>query len=378
MKLQQLTEMAAKKVCPTCGHGMAGFHYWYKGAWKCKSTSLANPNVAAASAATQSAPATVTPQSAPTPAQSQATPDLTTPIGGVQKVDHTPIKYFLNTNYITNYTIEEDGTVNVNGNVVLDNLGSKFPELPVQFGEVTGDFTTIDVAFRSFKGFPKKVGGHFVIKKQISVQDYTGAPTHIGGMGLMKAVKAQSLQGFPEYIAKHAEFAVSGDKHDITRIGEFGGSVRINVEDAPLPSLDGIQSTINGSFEVMSKGLSSLEDFPSEVKGYVTLVLPKATANKSTSRMHKHIKQIGGRLALLFDQTFDSRDKKTLPPLLSVVLIKGITEFTFAPSTFAKSSQTSTEREFERQINNAIAEDQDIHELQEQLIDAGFTGAARL
>lgn len=36
MKLQTLCEMAAKKLCPTCGKSMAANHYWYKGGWRCK------------------------------------------------------------------------------------------------------------------------------------------------------------------------------------------------------------------------------------------------------------------------------------------------------------------------------------------------------
>ena len=39
MQLTLLSEMAAKKICPDCGKSMAGFHYWYKGAWKCKKSS---------------------------------------------------------------------------------------------------------------------------------------------------------------------------------------------------------------------------------------------------------------------------------------------------------------------------------------------------
>lgn len=36
MKLDSITEMAAKKFCPNCGKTMAGNHYWYKGGWRCK------------------------------------------------------------------------------------------------------------------------------------------------------------------------------------------------------------------------------------------------------------------------------------------------------------------------------------------------------
>jgi hypothetical protein len=36
MKLEQLFEMGAAKLCDKCGKTMAANHYWYKGGWKCK------------------------------------------------------------------------------------------------------------------------------------------------------------------------------------------------------------------------------------------------------------------------------------------------------------------------------------------------------
>ena len=58
------------------------------------------------------------------------------------------IKYFENTTYTTkdlldrydikNYTINEDGIVDVDGDVFLDHRG--LSKLPVKFGKVTGSF----------------------------------------------------------------------------------------------------------------------------------------------------------------------------------------------------------------------------------------------
>lgn len=365
---------------------MSGFHYWYKGAWKCKSSSLANPNVAAATApaATPASPAAPTPapqvvtSPVPTAPTVQTKPAL---VGTARErhqaeVDANATKFFLNTKYIRNYTIQEDGTVDVDGDVEIDGCGIGMPHLPVNFGMVKGNFTTKDVAFTSFKGFPKHVGGNMVIKQRIIVPDYTGFPSFVGGMALIKPIQAKSLKGFPKYIAKRAEITISGDSHSLSEVGEFGGSLYLNVEDAPLPSLDGLQSTIHGSFEVMAKGLSSLTDFPTEVNGFVTLVLDMS--NNPTKQMHKHIKKINGVLALMIASAFDQKDKDALPPLLSVCLIKGVTEFTFSPTAYSKSLQTPMQRDFENQINNAIATNQDIHELQEQLIDSGFAKAARI
>ena len=77
MKLQLLYEMAAKKICDTCGKSMAGNHYWYKGGWKCKAANLQQAQQAAATPEEQPATqpqAQATPEPQPQPPQAQAQP----------------------------------------------------------------------------------------------------------------------------------------------------------------------------------------------------------------------------------------------------------------------------------------------------------------
>jgi len=78
MKLYRLIlEMGAAKQCPNCGHPMAGYHYYYKGEWKCKSTSINNP-------APGFTPTGVSPATAggvtPTPAAPTQPPQTTSPV----------------------------------------------------------------------------------------------------------------------------------------------------------------------------------------------------------------------------------------------------------------------------------------------------------
>lgn len=386
---QNLLEMAAKKTCPTCGHGMAGFHYWYKGAWKCKSSSLANPNVAAATAATQSSPAAPTaapisapvaaPVVAPKPTAAAPTVDLTTPIGGVEPVDHTQIKWFLNTKYIMNYTIEDDGTVNVDGDVTLTGCGIGLQECPVKFGVVKGNFTTNDVNFKTFKNFPTEVGGNLLIKMSLTVPDYTGFPAVIKGVASMKTIKAGSLKGFPQRIEKFAEITVDGAKHDLNDLGDFGGGIYLNVEGGPLSNLSGLPRKVNGDLQIKARGVSSLEGFPEEVNGSVTIVMNDRDGGATpTKSMNKHIKRINGILYLLVDSLMVLKDKADIPPLLSALLIKGMTEVRFADSTYGQSTMKPIVRNLENEMNKCIADQMDIHEFQDYLIDAGWVKAARM
>jgi hypothetical protein len=72
------------------------------------------------------------------------------------------IEEWLNKYYITNYTINPDLTIDVNGNVNLRNYKEK--QLPdyIQFGIVTGVFSCSENnVIESLKGAPKEVRGDF-------------------------------------------------------------------------------------------------------------------------------------------------------------------------------------------------------------------------
>jgi hypothetical protein len=60
MRLEQLVEMGAAKLCDKCGKTMAANHYWYKGGWKCKTTQVQSDPAAIQSQST--VPSTVVQQ----------------------------------------------------------------------------------------------------------------------------------------------------------------------------------------------------------------------------------------------------------------------------------------------------------------------------
>ena len=60
---------------------------------------------------------------------------------------------------ITNYTINDDGSIDVNGDVYLINKG--LTELPLIFNRVTGEFDCSRNRLTSLKGSPRWVGRYF-------------------------------------------------------------------------------------------------------------------------------------------------------------------------------------------------------------------------
>jgi hypothetical protein len=72
---------------------------------------------------------------------------------------HSEIESICKKYLIQSYTINDDGSVDVIGNVRLDSL--KLTELPLKFNKVSGNFYCQSNKLTTLKGCPKYVGGHF-------------------------------------------------------------------------------------------------------------------------------------------------------------------------------------------------------------------------
>jgi len=80
---------------------------------------------------------------------------------------------------IENYTINDDGSIDVENDVNLSQL--TFTELPLKFGRVTGNFYCYDCAnLNSLEGAPTSVGGSFICYDCPKLTSLEGAPTSIG------------------------------------------------------------------------------------------------------------------------------------------------------------------------------------------------------
>lgn len=116
---------------------------------------------------------------------------------------------------IKNYTINSDGSIDVDGNVNLNNKGLK--KLPLKFGKVTGTFYCSNNQLTSLEGSPQYVGGSFYCSFN----------------------RLTSLQGCPESV---------GDRFDCSH--------------NQLTSLVGSPRSVSGYFNCCNNQLRSLEHFP--------------------------------------------------------------------------------------------------------------------
>ena len=121
---------------------------------------------------------------------------------------------------ITDYSVDSEGFVNVDGDVDISN--KKLTSIPVKFGYVGGYFYCHYNNLSSLQGAPREVGGYFYC--------------HYNNLS--------SLQGAPR---------------------EVGGS--FECWNNNLTSLEGAPKEVGGNFDCRNNNLSSLQGAPREVGG---------------------------------------------------------------------------------------------------------------
>ena len=98
---------------------------------------------------------------------------------------------------IMNYTINPDGSIDVEGSVILSS--ELLTIIPLKFGTVTRDFDCDRNQLTSLEGSPKKVGGYFDCHNN-QLTSLVGCPEVIGGDFDCSRNELKSLVGCPEII----------------------------------------------------------------------------------------------------------------------------------------------------------------------------------
>jgi len=170
----------------------------------------------------------------------------------------------------------EDGTVDVNGNVSLANM--HLTKLPFTFRNVTGNFSCNYNQLKSLEGAPKSVGGGFYCHSN-QLMSLEGAPTNIDGTFSCANNQLTSLEGAPKSVG--GDFVCSGNN---------------------LTSLEGAPSSINRIFDCQKNKLTSLEGAPKSVGGnfycnnnqLTTLVGAPTSVNRGFDCSHNQLTSLVG------------------------------------------------------------------------------------
>jgi uncharacterized protein YfcZ (UPF0381/DUF406 family) len=172
---------------------------------------------------------------------------------------------------IKNYTINSDGSIDVNGNVNLCKrilTNERKSRLPISFRNVTGSFDCSYNKLTTLEGCPKNVGGDFICKFN----------------------ELTTLEGSPEEVGKNFECGYN-----------------------QLSTLEGSPKKINGNFDCCENKLTTLKGAPEEVgKSFI--------AERNNLRSLDYIPSyIGGSCSL----TSNNFDWKKIPSVRTISKIIG-------------------------------------------------------
>ncbi len=145
---------------------------------------------------------------------------------------------------IENYTINKDGSIDVDGSVNLYDKG--LTKLPLKFNRVNGDFWCSENYLTTLEGCPNEVGGtfHCAINKLITLK---GCPKIVGGHFTCYNNHLTSLLYGPE------------------RVGDS-----LNCSNNKLLSLVGIPQIIRGNFYINNTSISII-DISIDIRGRIYL-----------------------------------------------------------------------------------------------------------
>jgi hypothetical protein len=142
------------------------------------------------------------------------------------------IKLFEEFNHIDNickmydikrYTINEDGSIDVNGDVDLDNR--RLTKLPLKFNLVSGDFDCSHNQLTSLEGSPKEVGGIFSCNHN-RLKTIEGSPKEVGGDFDCSNNQLISLIGCPTSVG--GDFYSYGVSNKLTTLEGFSTKISGN------------------------------------------------------------------------------------------------------------------------------------------------------
>jgi len=165
---------------------------------------------------------------------------------------------------IENYTINSDGTVDVDGDVYLST--EALTKLPLKFGKVTGYFNCNNNKLITLEGGPREVGEYFDCSyNQLTTLE--GGPIKVGDDFNCNNNKLTTLEGGPQEVGGY--FYCYNNKLTTLEGGprEVGGDFYCN--DNQLITLEGGPREVGGSFNCNNNPIYSVYKLFPDHKSYM-------------------------------------------------------------------------------------------------------------
>lgn len=201
-----------------------------------------------------------------------------------------------NNNEPAKYIINNDGTIDVDGDVSVRY--SNLKRLPLKFGTIYGDFNCSNLKLNNLKGSPSYISGNFVCKEnQLKTLKYgpkyvgnnydcshniieslEGCANHIGRDLICNNNKLVNLKGCPEIIQGYLNCKMNKLKSLVGSPKQLYGKFHLSYNQ--LTNLEGSPQKIWGEIYATSNFLNNLKGLSPDFEG--KLFLDASTKSIST------------------------------------------------------------------------------------------------
>jgi hypothetical protein len=182
-----------------------------------------------------------------------------------EEVDNKSIKDWCKKLKIENCEIDDNGFVDVNGDV--DIASKKIIKIPVKFGIVTGVFDCEFSSLISLEGSPREVGSDFYCNSNSKLASLKGGAVNVGGNFDCGFNDLTSLEGCPTRVGG----AFYCCKNSLTSL-EFSPKEIYSDFDCELNSLTSLKGApirVEGGFNCARNKMISLDGCPDSVEKFI-------------------------------------------------------------------------------------------------------------
>jgi len=163
---------------------------------------------------------------------------------------------------IKNYTINNDLSIDVDGNVIIGYTLLEY--LPLRFNHVSGYFDCSGNRLKSLEGSPQTLDSGFYCTNN-NLESLKGCPQTISDSFICYFNELKSLEGGPQKV--NGSFDCSNNKLESLEGCTQTVSGSFYCYDNELKSLEGSPQTISGDFYCFDNNLVSLEGCPHTING---------------------------------------------------------------------------------------------------------------
>lgn len=169
---------------------------------------------------------------------------------------------------IKNYTINSDGTIDVDGFVYIGN--KKLTKLPLKFGKVSGNFYCDNNQLTTLEGAPKIVRGSFDCSEN-KLTTLQGGPESVGGYFNCSKNQLTTLVGGPKEVGGLYVLQLGNFNCSYNQLTTLEGCPRVvrnfNCSFNNLTNLIGGPEWVKKKYNASNNQITSFEGFPDKHTG---------------------------------------------------------------------------------------------------------------